>query len=88
VTRFRSGFFKRIKCITTDKRFKGIFKSLGRNPGAVRYLVKFSKLDIQSPKPFLEDVAVRIKTGPALVLHRVGSIHDCQGTVAGLKCRE
>ncbi len=87
-TRFRNGVFKRIKCRSLDRRFSGIFKTLGKSTSAMRFMVKFSKLDIQTPKPFLADVTVRLKSGPAGIIDRVGAIHDCQAFSSGLKCRE
>jgi len=64
------------------------FKSLGQNRQAIRYGVIFNKLNDALP-PFQEDVAVRLKHGPASVVDRVGTIVDCEKTLpGGLRCRE
>jgi len=90
VTQFRpQGPLKKIKCMSPDKRFKGAFRVLGsKQPTSIQYKVKFSKLDIQTPKPFLADVMVDLRHGGGLRIDRVGSIHDCRGTSGGLRCLE
>ncbi len=90
ITQFRpQGPLKRIKCMSADKRFKGTFRVLGsKQPTSIQYKVKFAKLDIQTPKPFLADVTVRLKHGGQLRIDRVGAIHDCRGTGGGLRCLE
>ncbi len=85
----------KIVCKSPDKRWQGIFKPVGKkNPNAMRFQLKFAKVLIgvtaapSSQNPFFGDVTLRISHGPLQVINRVGSIHDCFATLAGMKCQE
>jgi hypothetical protein len=85
----------KIVCKSPDKHWQGIFKPVGKkNPNAMRFQLKFAKVLIgvtaqpTFQNPFFGDVTLRISHGPLQVINRVGSIHDCQATLSGLKCKE
>jgi len=85
----------KIVCKSPDKQWQGVFKPVGKkNPNAMRFQLKFTKVLIGvtaqaiGQSPFLGDVTIKISHGPLQVINRVGSIHDCEETLTGLKCRE
>jgi len=75
---------RRINCKAPDRSTKAVFKPLNKNPGAVRFIVKIRRRQIDLP--FQEPVKVTLTS--IGVLNRVGSIVDCETKAAGLKCRE
>ncbi len=85
----------KIVCRSPDKHWQGVFKPVGKkNPNAMRFQLKFAKVLIgvtalpTEQNPFFGDVTLRISHGPQQRINRVGSIHDCQATLAGMKCQE
>jgi hypothetical protein len=95
VPRYGVDTLTKIICKSPDKQWQGTFKPVGKkNPNAMRFQLKFARVLIgvtaepTLQNPFFGDVTIRISHGPLQVINRVGSMHDCQATLTGMKCRE
>lgn len=74
----------RIKCKSPDKRFRADLKPVPKQPAAVRWKLKMTRIGVQAP--FREPVTVTLTYGAGI--DRVGIIVDCGVKTNSIVCKE
>lgn len=73
-----------IKCRSTDKKVKALFKPIPAAPAQFRFTIVFRKQPIE--RPFVHPVRLTISHGPGII--RQAEIDECRATATGIICRQ
>ncbi len=82
----------RIRCASTDRRFKALFRSFNATPTVYAVKVTFRKQAIAPNQIFTGPITATVTFGPPPpangAFDHVGTISDCRIGATGIKCRQ